>query len=97
MEAAAKVKEENNKCWAEKMAVRLAGRFGYDKKNPFKPTFHPEKLEEPLKWKTPRRIPCCFMGVSKTVYSCKSSSQHSTVLSPLRLTFVDRDYDHQHQ
>ena len=38
-------------CYAEKMSKRLAGRFGYPVDDPFKPgTFHPDKLNEPLKW-----------------------------------------------
>lgn len=49
-------------CYAEKMAKRLAGRFGYPKDDPFKVTFHPDKLEQPLKWKKPRRIFVCSMS-----------------------------------
>jgi protein gp37 len=31
-------------CYAKKMAYRLKGRAGYPIKNPFKVTFHPDKL-----------------------------------------------------
>ena len=56
------VKEHISKCWAEKMADRLKGRYGYDIKNPFKPTFHKDQINKPLHWKKPRRVVCCFMG-----------------------------------
>ncbi len=49
-------------CYAERMAKRLAGRYGYDKDDPFKVTFHPNKLSEPLKWKRPSKIFVCSMG-----------------------------------
>ena len=43
-------------CYAERMSKRLAGRCGYPKDEPFRVTLHPEKLDQPLKWKKPRRI-----------------------------------------
>ena len=49
-------------CWAKRMAYRLKGRFGYPTDNPFKVTFHPERLDDPLKWKNPKRIFVCDMG-----------------------------------
>ena len=49
-------------CYAERMSHRLAGRFGYPADDPFRVTFHPDKLEEPLHWKTPRRVFVCSMG-----------------------------------
>jgi protein gp37 len=51
-----KVSEGCKNCYAERMSKRLAGRCGYPKDNPFKVTLHPEKLDEPLKWKKPRKI-----------------------------------------
>jgi protein gp37 len=44
------------------MANRLRGRYGYPKDNPFRVTFHPERLEEPLQWKKPSRIFVVSMG-----------------------------------
>ena len=35
-------------CYAEASAKRFAGRFGYPKNDPFKPTFHADKEEIPL-------------------------------------------------
>lgn len=51
-----------DRCWARRMAKRLAGRCGYDAKKPFKPTFHPKRLEEPLRWRKPQRVAVSFMG-----------------------------------
>jgi len=48
------------RCWARKMSLRLHGRAGYDDKDPFKPTFHADKLcDLPKK---PSVIAACFMG-----------------------------------
>ena len=49
-------------CYAERMSKRLAGRCGYPKDEPFRVTLHPDKLEEPYKWKKPRRIFVCSMA-----------------------------------
>lgn len=49
-------------CYARRMAQRLAGRFGYPAEYPFAVTAHPERLEEPLQWKKPRRVFVCSMG-----------------------------------
>ena len=50
-------------CWAKRMSKRLAGRCGYPPMpNQFKVTLHPERLEEPLHWKKPRRIFVASMG-----------------------------------
>lgn len=50
-------------CYAARMAKRLAGRCGYPKDDPFRPgTFHADKLNDPLKIKTPSMIFVCSMG-----------------------------------
>lgn len=49
-------------CYAMRMAYRLRGRFGYPEDDPFKPTFHPERLDEPSKLNKPSRIFVCSMG-----------------------------------
>jgi protein gp37 len=56
------ISEACQNCYAKRMAKRLAGRCGYPKDEPFKVTLHPDKLEQPLKWKKPRRIFVCSMG-----------------------------------
>jgi len=49
-------------CYARKMANRLKGRFGYPKNEPFTPTFHPDRLSEPLNIKKPSKIFVCSMS-----------------------------------
>jgi len=49
-------------CYAKRMANRLKGRYGYPKKDPFKITFHENKLDQPIRWKKPRRIFVCSMS-----------------------------------
>ncbi len=49
-------------CYAKRMAKRLRGRCGYPADDPFKVTFHPDRLDIPLRWKKPRRIFVCSMG-----------------------------------
>ncbi len=44
------------------MAKRLAGRFGYLGENPFRVTFHWDRLDQPLRWRNPRLIFCGSMG-----------------------------------
>lgn len=44
-------------CYAERMARRLAGRYGYpEQPNHFKVTLHPDRLDQPLRWREPRMI-----------------------------------------
>ena len=57
-----KISEGCRNCYAERMSKRLAGRCGYPKENPFAVTLHPERLEEPLRWRKPSRIFVCSMG-----------------------------------
>lgn len=56
------ISEGCQNCYAKRMATRLRGRCGYPEDEPFQVTLHPERLEEPLKWKKPRRIFVCSMG-----------------------------------
>lgn len=56
-----RVSEGCRHCWAERMSKRLAGRAGYPEDG-FKVTLHPDKLDEPLRWKKPARIFVCSMG-----------------------------------
>ena len=50
-------------CYAERMARRLAGRFGYPKApHHFDVTLHPDRLDEPLRRKKPTRYLTCSMG-----------------------------------
>lgn len=58
----APISEGCENCYARRMAKRLRGRCGYPADEPFKVTLHPERLDEPLKWKKPRRVFVCSMG-----------------------------------
>lgn len=50
-------------CYAKRMAKRLAGRCGYPAApNEFGVTLHPDRLQEPLKWKHPCRVFVVSMG-----------------------------------
>ena len=51
-----KVDEGCRNCYADRMAKRLRGRFGYPEDKPFQLTLHPDRLSKPLRWKKPRRI-----------------------------------------
>ncbi len=57
------ISEGCQNCYARRMANRLQGRFGYPAKpNQFDVTFHPDRLNQPSKWKKPKRIFVCSMG-----------------------------------
>jgi len=56
------ISEACTNCYARRMAQRLKGRFGYPADDPFRVTLHPDKLDEPLKWKKPRRVFVVSMG-----------------------------------
>jgi len=50
-------------CYAERMSKRLAGRHGYPPApDNFKVTLRPDRLEQPLKWRKPRRVFVCSMS-----------------------------------
>lgn len=49
-------------CYARAMSKRLAGRYGYPLDDPFRVTFHQEKVWELTNWVKPRRIFVCSMG-----------------------------------
>jgi len=59
-------------CYARRFASRLAGRCGYPAENPFKPTFHPDKLDHI------RRLP----GESKRVFLDSMGDWFSEGVSP---------------
>jgi len=57
-----KVSEGCRGCYAERMARRLAGRYGYPREEPFAVTWHPDRLGDPARWKKPRMVFVCSMG-----------------------------------
>lgn len=56
------ISEGCQNCYARRFAQRMAGRCGYPKDDPFRVTFHPGRLEDPVKWKRPRKIFISSMG-----------------------------------
>ena len=57
------VSEGCRNCFAKRMAKRLAGRFGYPAApHEFDVTLHPDRLDQPLRWKKPRMIFVVSMG-----------------------------------
>jgi protein gp37 len=51
------------RCYAKRVAeTRLRGRAGYPVDEPFRVVLHPERLDEPLRWRKPQRVGVCFMG-----------------------------------
>jgi len=56
------ISEGCQNCYAQRMAQRLKGRYGYDKDEPFRVTLHEDKLDDPFGWKKPRRVFVCSMG-----------------------------------
>jgi len=52
-----------HRCWARKRAEYwLRGKSGYPADEPFRPTWHADKLLQPTRWQKPRCIDVCFMG-----------------------------------
>jgi protein gp37 len=50
-------------CYAERMAKRLRGRYGYPTENPFKVTLHRDRFAQPLRRRNPRKgIFVCSMS-----------------------------------
>lgn len=50
-------------CWAKRTAEgRLRGRHGYPAGEPFRPTFHPERLDQVNPKQKPQVIALCFMS-----------------------------------
>ncbi len=56
------VREGCRNCWAKRMAYRLKGRCGYPADEPFRPTFHPERLSQVTPKQKPQVIALCFMS-----------------------------------
>lgn len=56
------ISEGCKNCYAARMAKRLAGRYGYPADDPFRVTFHPDRLNEPFHWRKPQKVLVCSMG-----------------------------------
>jgi len=58
-----KVSEGCRNCYAERMAKRLAGRYGYpEQPHQFDVTLHADKMDLPLRWKKSRMVFVCSMS-----------------------------------
>lgn len=57
-----KISEGCRNCYAERMAKRLSGRFGYPKIEPFEPVIHKDKMADPMYWRGSKKIFVCSMG-----------------------------------
>ena len=44
-----RISEGCEHCYAERMAQRLKGRYGYPADDPFRVTFHPDRLTQPAR------------------------------------------------
>jgi protein gp37 len=73
------ISEGCDHCYAQRMAKRLAGRYGYPDDDPFRVTFHSNRLGQPLKWKKPRRVFVCSMG--DLFHPGVSFAKHQSVFS----------------
>jgi len=81
-------------CYAKRMAERFAGPWGLDPANPFAVKLHPERLEDPLRWKKPSTVFVCSMSdlfhedipdkyivdVLSTIAECQFSGNRHTFL-----------------
>lgn len=83
-------------CYAQRFAKRLAGRHGYDASEPFRPTFHEDRLEEPSSWKKPRRVFANSMGdwghpdvklewIQRSLYTIEQCPDHTFMLLTKRV------------
>jgi protein gp37 len=51
-----------DRCYAKRMATRLAGRCGYPADDPFRVTVHEDKLDDLKTWRKPQRVFVVSMG-----------------------------------
>ena len=85
------ISEACDHCYAARMATRLRGRFGYPADDPFRVTFHKERLIDPAFWVKPRRVFVCSMGdlfheevapmwQSMVLHAAEKAPQHAYML-----------------
>lgn len=59
------ISEGCDHCYAKRMAIRLKGRYGYPADDPFRVTFHSDRMKEPYPWPktiSGRKIFVCSMA-----------------------------------
>lgn len=90
-------------CYAKRMAARLAGRCGYPRDEPFRVTFHRDRLDEPQHWRKPRRVFVCSMGDlwhpdvrpedrAAVIRATNLAPQHTYIFLTKRPEFLDVDF-----
>ncbi len=94
-------------CYAERTAKRLRGRAGYPADDPFAPTLHTDRLQEPSRLKKPSRIFLESMGElwghwvprewQEAVLEVVAANSRHSFLNPTKspegiLTYVDYPY-----
>lgn len=57
-----RISEGCEHCWAQAQAKRFGKAWGLPADDPFKVTFHPNRLQQPLHWRKRRRVFVCDMG-----------------------------------
>ena len=97
-----KISEGCLNCYAERMAKRLAGRFGYNATSPFQPTLHMDKFYAPMIRKKPTFYFVCSMGdlfhndvskynIKRVIERARLSRQHTYMFltkRPERMKFI---------
>jgi protein gp37 len=56
------VSEGCRHCYARAMAMRQGGRNGYPADEPFRVTWHEDRVEDPMHWRKPAMVFVCSMG-----------------------------------
>lgn len=80
-------------CYAARMAKRLRGRHGYPADDPFRVSYHPRRLEQPVHWRKPqvvfvnsmsdlfhKNVPITFLARVMDVIFCKACRHHQFVV-----------------
>ena len=98
------VSEGCKNCYAERMAKRMAGRFGYPKKKPFQVTTHTDRLDQPQNWRKPSSIFVCSMGdlfheslpfwaIDAVIGSCMAANWHTYIFLTKRPVIAYNYFD----
>jgi protein gp37 len=97
------ISEGCENCYAQKLAFKYAGRFGYDQNRPFSISEHDDRLSKPFHIKRPQKIFVGSMGdvfhalvredfVLKIIEVCKQCDRH-TFLFLTKRPHIANKYD----
>ena len=99
-------------CYAKRMAERFAGPWGLDPKDPFAVKYHPERINDPLRWRKPSKIFVCSMSdlfheevhgawMFDVMLTISQAPEHTFLVLTKRAdrmkTFMDAYYSHGHE